>query len=162
MSLSERPDDESHQSKGHRQVMVLPEPIRSDPSRGNPIRSDPIRFIRYNLLVKVCIQFCIQNCFNVLETGCMTLPPHPRGGCGGRCHVWDHMSRVTWCVILLESDEGSTVVMMGWRSQQQYSDKLQCLNNAQLAGRGQCPPTPLPDQQQPAATRHLPHYHAQA
>ncbi len=50
--------------------------------------------------------------------------------------VWDDLSFVTWCIILLEvaSEDGYTVVL-DWNTwdghgQQQYSGRLWCLNDA--------------------------------
>ncbi len=51
--------------------------------------------------------------------------------------VWDDLSFVTWCIILLEvaSEDGYTVVIKGWHGQQQYSGRLWHLNDAKLVLR---------------------------
>ncbi len=75
--------------------------------------------------------------------------------------VWDDLSFVTWCIILLEvaSEDGYTVVIKGWHDQQQYAGRLWCLNKAQLVLRGpKCakkifPITPLHHQHQPETLR---------
>ncbi len=75
--------------------------------------------------------------------------------------VWDDLSFVTWCIILLE------VAIRRWihcshkrdgHSQQQYSGRLWCLKDAQLVLRGQncgkkISPTPLHHHHQPEPWR---------
>ncbi len=74
--------------------------------------------------------------------------------------VWDDLSFVTWCIILLEvaSEDGYTVVIKGWTWSQQYSGRLWRLNDAQLVLRDpkcakKISPTPFQHHNQPEPLR---------
>ncbi len=74
--------------------------------------------------------------------------------------VWDDLSFVTWCIILLEvaSEDGCTVVIKGWTWSATILSRLWRLNDAQLVLRGpkcanKISPTPLRHHHQPEPLR---------